>query len=156
MEISGAQAAVGEHYSTDDQIFLAALGRLVDALMRNVGDDEWCGKSQSVTDGMVFGYEESRSDYFVGQGVAFVLGNRDYIEPVSLEIWFNPDSKEMTRATILFGMLDLTEFGSGSRAASNLAQYVVIKARSGKPKVDFDWKYKFGLVDGTWSNEHLS
>ena len=108
MQILKAQAAVAEYRCTDKLTFLGAIGRLVDALMYSSGDEEWCGKFPPYVDGVLFEIEESRSDYFLGRGTA-VIGQEGYVEPISVELWFNPISNKMTTATILFGMVNSTK-----------------------------------------------
>lgn len=152
MQISELQTFIAREYATGKQMFLAGIERLVDALMRGSGDAVWAGRFPPYVDGVLFQFEDNRTDYFSGQGVA-VVGHEQYVEPIAVEFWFspNPMTMTMTKATIRFGMLNSTRPGYGSAEARKLAKSVLARAISARPKVQFDWKHEFHLADGARS-----
>ena len=153
MQISELQTFIARDYGTGKHMFLAGIGRLVDALMRGSGDAVWSGRFPPYVDGVLFEFEDSRPDYFSGQGVAVVgLEQEQYVEPIAVEFWFSPDPMTMTKATIRFGMTNSTKPGYGSAEAQKLAKSVLARAISARPKVQFDWKHEFRLADGEWSS----
>lgn len=151
MQVSEAQRAVTKYHYAEKVDFLGAVERLLDALMIASGDDEWCGKFPPYTDGVLFEFEESRPDYFVGQGLAIIgLTLKQYFEPISAEFLFDAISMEMTGGTIFFGMANSPKSSYGSPDAKKISQSAWAKANSARPKVEFDWTHTFRLADGEW------
>lgn len=153
MDVESAQALAVEYYRTDRQWYPGALERLVDAFLRDVGDDDWCSKFPNFTDGVLFDLSEAEPDQFNGHGTAYIIGNKDHVEPISVQMRFNPTVTEVTEATIKFGIGTTKTSRPGSPTTKTLVQSVLAKATSTRPKFDFEWKYEFRLLDGKWSSE---
>ena len=91
MDIDNAQVLVAEQYRTDTEAYLSALEPLIDALLQDAGDDDWCSKFPNFIDGVLFELSEAQPDHFTGHGIAYILGNKDHVEPVSVKMRFSPD-----------------------------------------------------------------
>ena len=152
MQVSDAQASVEKFYHSDKPMFLSALERRIDALAIDAGDEGWCGKFPQFTDGVLFEFENSRPDRFIGYGIA-VIGPMQNVEPISVEFKFDPILRKMTAATVNFMMLNSTRPEFGSRDAKKVVKSVLAMALSATPKIDFEWKLKFTLANSVWSSE---
>ncbi len=152
MDILSAQTAVAQEHCASNGVFSAALGRLLDALMRSAGDNDWSGKFPNFVDGVLFETETRQVDFFAGHGIAYVTGNQSYVEPISATLSFDPVKIEMVSAVIRFGMLNSKKPFPGSSDVRKIIQSVLAMASGSRPKLPFNWRYEFTLVDGVWSN----
>lgn len=155
MDIDEASAAVAQFYCAGGPSFNAALGRLIGALLANHGVEEWRGKFSESHDGIVFELENDAQNHFTGHGVSVLVVEQN-VEPTSIEMWFDDDTGNLERATILFGMSQFRKAVYGSSEANKIAKSVLSKALSARPKIPFEWKYRFVLDDGKWLGTTLS
>ena len=152
MDILSAQTAIAQEHCAGDRFFSGAVGRLVDALMRDVGDGDWSGKFPNSVDGVIFETETCQADAFIGHGMVYVIGNECYLEPISAEFSFDPIKIGMIGGIIRFGMMNSERPRPGSSIARKIVQSVLAKASSSRPTISFDWRYEFSLIDREWLN----
>ena len=152
MSVSRFQTIVAECYRADKEFFASAIGRLIDALLFDAGDEDWYSKFPNYIDGVLFDFDRHDTDFFTGYGLA-IIGHKQYVEPLLVELWFDPLADAMTRATLCFGMKNSSKPPHRSSEAKKVAQSVMAMVNSSRPKIEFEWRHEFELANGEWSNK---
>jgi len=147
MKINDAEATVIEHWGNFDREFARATEELFQALLWAFNVDS--GPSSRCTDGLLPEYEEKLPEAYFGTAVLVFLPDQS-VEPVSLDISFDPKVRRLGAAQIQFGWRDWNAAIFGDSRHSKMAGSL-----ASMPRLERHWRWTFTRLEGVWTAQHL-